>query len=96
MAASCTVARLMRELALRGVVRGHWVKTTIPVATLPCPADRVNRVFRAPHPNALWVNIADRPSSNRMRADSKSDSLGRGDGEMYPNQADMPASVGRT
>ena len=55
MAARCTVARLMRELGLRGVVRGRRVKTTTPVATLACPADRVNRVFWAPRPNALWV-----------------------------------------
>ena len=50
-----TVARLMRELGLRGVVRGPRVKTTTPVATLACPADRVNRVFQAPRPNALWL-----------------------------------------
>ena len=54
-AARCTVARLMRELGLRGVVRGRRVNTTTPVATLACPADRVNRVFRAPRPNALWL-----------------------------------------
>ena len=53
--ARCTVARLMRELGLRGVVRGRRVKTTTPVATLACPADRVHRVFRAPRPNALWL-----------------------------------------
>ena len=53
--ARCTVARLMRELGLRGVVRGSGVKTTTPVATLACPADRVNRVFQAPRPNALWL-----------------------------------------
>ena len=55
-AARCTVARLMRELGLRGVVRGgRRVKTTTPVATLACRADRVHRVFRAPRPNALWL-----------------------------------------
>ena len=53
--ARCTVARLMRELGLRGVVRGSRVKTTTPAATLACPADRVNRVFQAPRPNALWL-----------------------------------------
>ena len=53
--ARCTVARLMRELGLHGVVRGRRVKTTTPVATLPSPADRVNRLFRATRPNALWV-----------------------------------------
>ena len=51
--ARCTAARLMRELGLRGVVRGRWVKTTTAVATLACPADRVNRMFRATRPNAL-------------------------------------------
>ena len=54
-AARCTVARLMRELGLRGVVRGRRVNTTTAVATLPCPADRVNRVFQVPRPNALWL-----------------------------------------
>ena len=53
--ARCTVARLMRELGLRGVVRGRSVKTTTPVAKLVSPADRVNRVFRVTRPNALWV-----------------------------------------
>ena len=53
--ARCTVARLMRELGLRGVVRGRKVKTTTPVATLASSADRVNRVFQATRPNALWV-----------------------------------------
>ena len=51
----CTVARLMRELGLRGVVRGRRVKTTTPVEKFAYPADRGNRVFRAPRPNALWV-----------------------------------------
>ena len=53
--ARCTVSRLMRELGLRGVVRGRRVKTTTPMAKLPRPADRVNRVFRARRPNALWL-----------------------------------------
>ena len=43
------VANLMRELDLRGVVRARRVKTTTLVATLPCPAGRVNRLFKAPH-----------------------------------------------
>ena len=54
-AARCTVGRLMRELGLRGVVRGRRVKTTTPVAKAACPADRVNRVFRARRPNAMWL-----------------------------------------
>jgi putative transposase len=54
--ARCTVARLMRRLGLRGVVRGKEVRTTVPDRAAPCPADKVNRQFRAPRPNALWVS----------------------------------------
>ncbi len=53
--ARCTVARLMRELGVRAVVRGRRVKTTAPVVTLPSPAAPVNRVFQATRPNALWL-----------------------------------------
>jgi putative transposase len=54
--ARCTVARLMRTMGLQGVVRGKTVRTTISHAAAPCPLDRVNRQFRAPRPNALWVS----------------------------------------
>jgi putative transposase len=54
--ARCTVERLMRRLGLRGAVRGKEIRTTIPDKTSPCPADKVNRQFWAPHPNALWVS----------------------------------------
>jgi putative transposase len=54
--ARCTVARLMRAMGLRGVVRGKRVRTTISNAAAPCPLDRVNRQFKAPRPNALWVS----------------------------------------
>ena len=53
--ARCTMARLMRAGPSRRVVRGWWVKTTTPEATLACPADRVNRMFRATRPNVLWL-----------------------------------------
>jgi len=53
--ARCTVARLMRDLGLRGVVRGRHLRTTIPDETVPRPADLVQRDFRAPAPNRLWV-----------------------------------------
>ena len=53
--ARCTVARLMGELGLRGVVRGRRAKTTRAAHELTRPADRVNRVFEASRPNALWV-----------------------------------------
>ena len=54
--ARCTVARLMRMLGLQGIVRGRAHRTTIPDPALPCPLDRVNRQFRAPAPNRLWVS----------------------------------------
>jgi putative transposase len=54
--ARCTVERLMRELGLRGVVRGRRsVRTTLPDAASDRPADLVARQFRAPGPNRLWV-----------------------------------------
>ena len=41
--ARCTVERLMRELGLRGVVRGKTVRTTAPDAAANRPADLVGR-----------------------------------------------------
>ena len=55
-AARCTVARLMRTMGLQGVVRGSKVRTTVPDPAAACPLDHVNRQFRAPRPNALWVS----------------------------------------
>ena len=54
--ARCTVARLMKRLGLKGVVRGKPVKTTVSDKATPCPLDLVNRKFQAPRPNALWVS----------------------------------------
>jgi putative transposase len=54
--ARCMVARLMRQMGLRWVVRGKEVRTTIANRAASCPADRVNRQFRAPRPNALWLS----------------------------------------
>ena len=54
--ARCTVARLMRTMGLQGVIRGKPVRTTVSNKAAPCPLDRVNRQFRAPRPNALWVS----------------------------------------
>jgi putative transposase len=54
--ARCTVERLMRELGLRGVVRGHpSVRTTSGEEAPARPADLVARQFRAPAPDRLWV-----------------------------------------
>ena len=46
----------MREMGLQGVVRGRKIVTTNPDTARPCPADKVNRVFRADRPNQLWVS----------------------------------------
>ena len=44
----------MRSLGIRGVVRGKKVITTNPDTSLPCPDDKVNRLFMADRPNMLW------------------------------------------
>lgn len=54
--ARCTVARLMSDLGLRGVVRGRRVKTTIPDLLADRPLDLVQRQFTATRPNQLWVS----------------------------------------
>ena len=56
--ARCTVARLMKQIGIRGAVRGKVIKTTVPDTSVPCPRDigvfskkkapLVNRQFRAP------------------------------------------------
>ncbi len=53
--ARCNVERLMKTLGLHGVIRGKRLRTTISDKAAPCPLDRVNREFRAPCPNRLWV-----------------------------------------
>jgi len=53
--ARCTVERLMRQMGLRGVVRGKKVRTTIPDEVAARPADLVERDFTASYPNQLWV-----------------------------------------
>ncbi len=55
--ARCTVARLMREMGLRGVVRGHSFKVTTHAADgVDRPLDLVDRDFTASRPNELWVS----------------------------------------
>ncbi len=54
--ARCTVARLMREMAIAGVVRGKpKCTTTRGDETAVRPADLVERNFTAAAPNQLWV-----------------------------------------
>src|SRR5438105_8983808 len=55
-AARCTVARLMRQMGLKGAVRGREVRTTVSNPAVACPLDRVNRQFKAPRPNVLWLS----------------------------------------
>jgi len=50
------VERLMSALGLHGVIRGKPVRTTVSDKAAPCPLDRVNRDFRAPAPNMLWLS----------------------------------------
>jgi putative transposase len=54
--ARCTVARLMKAQGLQGVIRGRPVRTTVSDKAAPCPLDLVNRQFRAPRPNVLWLS----------------------------------------
>lgn len=49
--ARCTVARLMREMGLRGAVRGRRTRTTVPADLTDRPLDRVQRNFTAEHPD---------------------------------------------
>lgn len=54
--ARCTVERLMADMGLQGCRRGRvWVRTTEGDDRLERPADLVERQFRAPEPNRMWV-----------------------------------------
>ncbi len=54
--ARCTVARLMKDMGIQGIIRGKPHRTTVPDKKAPRPLDKVNRQFRAPAPNMLWVS----------------------------------------
>ena len=54
--ARCTVERLMRQIGLSGARRGKaFVVTTTSDDWLARPSDLVDREFKAPAPNRLWV-----------------------------------------
>ena len=55
-AARCTVARLMRDMGIQGIIRGKPHKTTIADKNAPCPFGKVNREFCAAAPDTLWVS----------------------------------------
>lgn len=46
----------MRMMGLQGIIRGKPIKTTVSDKSAPCPLDRVNRHFKAPAPNMLWLS----------------------------------------
>lgn len=55
--ARCTVERVMRQLGLRGAVRGRAFKVTTHAAHgVERPLDLVDRDFSAGRPNELWVS----------------------------------------
>ncbi len=55
--ARCTVERLMKEMGLKGAVRGRAFKTTTrPDDLAERPLDLVERDFGASRPNELWVS----------------------------------------
>ena len=43
-------------MGLAGVIRGKPVRTTISDRSAPCPRDHVNRQFRVPAPDMLWIS----------------------------------------
>ena len=53
--AFCTVDRLMADLGRNGVRRGKPIRTTVPAKDGDRAADLLNRQFRAPAPNRVWV-----------------------------------------
>jgi transposase InsO family protein len=54
--ARCTVERLMRQMGLRGAIRGRAFKvTTVADESADRPRDLVQREFVAARPNQLWV-----------------------------------------
>src|SRR5271165_7274975 len=54
--ARCTVERLMAREGLKGAIRGKKRRTTIPGGQSTRAPDLVDRDFKAPAPNRLWVS----------------------------------------
>lgn len=53
--ARCTVHRLMRAYGLRGIGRAKGPRTTIPGSGPDTRPDLLDRDFKAPAPNRVWV-----------------------------------------
>lgn len=56
--ARCTVERLMADMGIAGVRRGHTPRTTMADPTAVRAPDLVDRQFRADRPDQLWVTDA--------------------------------------
>jgi len=54
--ARCTVERLMAKDGLQGAIRGKKRRSTIPDGQADRARDLVDRDFKAPAPNRLWVS----------------------------------------
>jgi len=52
----CRVSRLMKDMGIRGVIRGRKTRTTVPDEISARPLDLVDRNFAASRPNELWVS----------------------------------------
>lgn len=70
------VARLMRQLGIRGVNRSKKVRTTRPDDSADRHPDRVDRKFVADRPNQLWVTDLERHEAPLNRAVVKGHRLG--------------------
>ncbi|MBB4383578.1 transposase InsO family protein [Bradyrhizobium sp. SBR1B] len=92
--ARCTVSRLMRDMGLQGVIRGKSVKTTISDKAAPCPLDHVNRQFKVPRPNVLWLSdfTYARPGPASSTSPSSSMPMPAGSWAGGPRAQRMPAS----
>ena len=81
-------------------MRGKTVRTTISDKAAPCPLDRVNRQFKAPRPNELWVSdftyVSTWPASSTWPSSSTSmpgaSSAGACQQHCTPTSCSMPWS----
>jgi len=53
--ARCIVERLMRDMGIKGAVRGKVKRATVADEAAERPRDLVERDFKPPAPNRLWV-----------------------------------------
>lgn len=48
--------RMKKNMGLEGAIRGKTIKDHASRQGQPCPLDRVNRQFRVPAPDVLWIS----------------------------------------